>query len=115
MLPRRTPLRRSGRLPARSSKRAAYYRTVRRPLVARLLEGDPPCSRCLTAPAVDVHEILSRARGGSLDDPANLAVLCRPCHDWITTHPAEATLEGWLRATQSPPEDDRDSPDRETS
>lgn len=29
-------------------------------------------------------------------DVDNIAVLCSPCHRWITEHPAEATAEGWL-------------------
>lgn len=48
--------------------------------------------------SVDPHEILSRARGGPLDDPDNLLALCRFCHDWVTTHPKEATERGWLRS-----------------
>ena len=41
--------------------------------------------------ATDVHEILTRARGGSILDPDNCLSLCRPCHSWITDHP------GWSR------------------
>lgn len=65
--------------------------------MARLLADNPLCQRCWAKPAVDVHEIVSRARGGSILDVNNLAVLCRGCHDWITTHPADAQAEGWLR------------------
>lgn len=46
----------------------------------------------------DCHEILSRARGGALDDDTNLMSLCRFCHDYVTTHPKEATERGWLRS-----------------
>lgn len=81
----------------RSLKREALYRTERRPLVAELLAGDPTCERCLRRPACDVHEIVSRARGGSITDRDNLALLCRLCHDWVTTHPAEAEAEGWSK------------------
>lgn len=52
-----------------------------------------------TGRAVDIHEKLSRARGGALDDDDNLMALCRACHDWITVHPKEATERGWLRSS----------------
>lgn len=81
----------------RSTKRAALYRNQRIPLVKELLERRPICERCSSARSTDVHEIKSRARGGSLTDVDNLAALCRPCHTWITDHPAAATLEGWLK------------------
>lgn len=91
-------MKRSGPLRARSRKREAIYRE-RRPLVARLLADQPTCQRCLTRPATDVHEIVSRARGGSILDVENLACLCRTCHDYITTHPAQAAEEGWSRGS----------------
>ena len=55
------------------------------------------CERCRYSFATDVHEILTRARGGSITDLNNLAVLCRPCHSWITEHPKEAHEQGWLK------------------
>lgn len=91
MVKRSTPLRR------RSKKTAATYRTQRIPLVKQLLADSPPCQRCHLFVATDVHEIKSRARGGSILDRDNLALLCRPCHSWVTTHPADATAEGWLK------------------
>lgn len=94
---RSTPLKRTGRLKPRSKKRSALYRQQRAPLVAALLRDQPPCQRCHARPAVDVHEIKTRARGGSILDPENLALLCRPCHTWITDNPAEALEDGWLR------------------
>lgn len=87
-------LRRTG-LRARSVKRAALYRQVRVPLVVEMLAERPVCERCHRQPSVDVHEIKSRARSGSITDRSNLAALCRRCHDHITTHPAEAEREGW--------------------
>lgn len=80
----------------RSTKTAHTYRTQRAPLVAAFLEARPICQRCNAARSTDVHEIKSRARGGSILDEDNLAALCRPCHAWITTHPAAAHTEGWL-------------------
>ena len=81
----------------RSAKTSKLYREQRIPIVKKLLEGDPPCQRCKQARATDVHEIKSRARGGSITDLNNLAVLCRPCHSWITTNPKAATEQGWLK------------------
>ncbi len=81
----------------RSRKQEALYRE-RRVLVARLLTDRPICERCHAARSTDVHELLSRARGGSILDESNLACLCRPCHSWVTTNPAAATAEGWLRS-----------------
>ncbi len=65
----------------------------------------PYCEACPTlrpaeepSPWSDVHEILSRGRGGSATDPANQLCLCRPCHHWITVNPEDATALGFLRA-----------------
>lgn len=44
------------------------------------------------------HEVLSRARGGSPIDPANMLWICDACHFWTTTHPKEATELGLLRS-----------------
>lgn len=82
---------------ARSAKRQALYDAERIPLVKKMLADRPVCQRCWRQASTDVHELLSRARGGSITDPSNLVCLCRPCHDWVTTHPKEATEKGWLR------------------
>jgi 5-methylcytosine-specific restriction endonuclease McrA len=47
--------------------------------------------------ATDVHEIKTRARGGSIVDRDNLALLCRPCHTYITQNPAIGKADGWLK------------------
>ena len=44
--------------------------------------------------ADDLHEILSRARGGSISDPENCIPLCRTHHTWVTEHPIEAKEMG---------------------
>ena len=54
---------------------------------------EPICVRCGKR-ADDAHEIVSRARGGSITDPANLVALCRLCHDFITCNPLIAEREG---------------------
>jgi len=51
--------------------------------------GRPECHRR----ADDLHEPLSRARGGSITDEANAIPLARECHDEITFKP-ESEL-GW--------------------
>jgi 5-methylcytosine-specific restriction endonuclease McrA len=81
----------------RSVKRQKLYDDLRKPLVIELLSLYPNCQRCKTNPSQDVHEIKTRARGGSITDKNNLAVLCRPCHNWVTTHPKEAREQGWLK------------------
>jgi len=48
--------------------------------------------------ATDIHEPLTRARGGSILDAANTVAVCRGCHDWIHDHPAAATELGLLRS-----------------
>ena len=48
--------------------------------------------------AVELHEPLTRARGGSILDPANTVAVCRSCHDWIHDHPKAATDLGLLRS-----------------
>lgn len=80
----------------RSPKQASIY-TRRRQLVAELLGEHPICQRCGAARSTEVHEVLSRARGGSILDRDNCRALCHRCHRWITEHPQQATDEGWLR------------------
>ena len=110
---KRTPLRRGGplrrRTPLRhiSPKRAKQQRLrqqmVRDELARRELceaaavirqAGHQP--RCHGL-AVELHEPLTRARGGSILDPANTVAICRSCHDWIHVNPASATEIGLLR------------------
>lgn len=87
------------RVKPQSEKRQADMK-VRRGVVAQLLAETPRCPAricCRGARTTDVHERLSRARGGSITDPAHghMVALCRACHDWITTHPAEAERMRW--------------------
>lgn len=112
-LARRTPLAarsglaRGGALPARSAKTEKVYE-ARRPLVAEILDSRRWCEAqipgvCL-GQATQVHEVLTRGRGGSILDPDNLLALCGAgpagCHPHITGHPKWAdlwgfTLPGW--------------------
>ena len=43
-------------------------------------------SKCLGV-ATDIHEPLTRARGGSIIDRGNMIQVCRMCHDWIHENP----------------------------
>lgn len=49
-------------------------------------------------PFTDMHEVLTRGRGGSPTDPQNILLVCRECHVWITTHEWEARGMGLVRA-----------------
>jgi hypothetical protein len=46
--------------------------------------------------ATDVHEIKTRARGGSITDIDNCLALCRGCHRFITDNPAFALEHGFV-------------------
>jgi len=46
--------------------------------------------------ATDVHEIKTRARGGSYLDPVNCVALCRLCHTTITVQSSWAVRYGWV-------------------
>jgi 5-methylcytosine-specific restriction endonuclease McrA len=80
----------------RSKKMAKKY-IERRKLVGEMLEEFPLCERCGIKPSSEVHEVISRARGGDILDKTNCRALCHACHFWITTNPAEATKTGWLK------------------
>ena len=72
----------------------------RRPLVKQLLQERPRCEAGITGvctgKSMDIHEKLTRARLGSILDPANCLAVCRPCHTWIGTHQKEAHDRGLL-------------------
>lgn len=98
----KSSLRRTGRLRAVSAKRRrlAYARAECRRIVRERAKGR--CQlRVSAACAVwgtDTHEILTRARGGSITDPDNCLWSCRVCHDWTHAHPAEAASLGFLKS-----------------
>jgi hypothetical protein len=122
-LVRRTPLQRRTPLRAMSPKRRKVNR-LRKEMVRHELTKRPVCeagpkigsyrlerhgmeyairlavgSPCTTR-AVEIHEPLTRARGGSILDPANTVALCRVCHDWIHDHPEGAAAIGLLEASK---------------
>ena len=90
---KRSPLRRV------SAKRRGLAKS-RRETIDAVMERDkfacqaqlPGCS----LHATDVHELKTRARGGSITDLSNCIALCRGCHSWITEHPAWATNHGFM-------------------
>jgi hypothetical protein len=56
--------------------------------------------------ADDVHEPLTRARGGSITDPGNAEPPCRPCHDALGKEPPWGYMLGLLRHSwDGPPEE----------
>lgn len=50
---------------------------------------------------VHVHEILSRARGGSITDPDNCRHACDACHRWVHEHPTQAGKLGYLKSRKA--------------
>jgi hypothetical protein len=93
-----------------SKKRAALLRQ-RRKMIAETFGQHPRCGGCAPLAALgvtqemtgcngwasEVHEPLSRARGGSIVDPANMVPLGR-CHAYIHAHPELAMRAGLLRS-----------------
>ena len=104
---KRTPLKRSTK-PIRSrSKKTEKIYVKRRKFVAEFLEKHPWCQRCYEAfpetqsfvnRSTEVHEVISRARGGDILEEDNCRALCHECHMWIHAHPRQATLDGWLKS-----------------
>lgn len=112
-LTRKTPLERGAPLArsrplAKQSPKRKREQSERRRLVEKVLRTR---TRCEAGPlvrkaqpgfecggySVDVHEPLTRARGGSILDEENTIALCRRCHDWIHEHPGMARQVGLLK------------------
>ena len=99
---KRTPLR-------RISKKRAKVQRQRARMVSEELAKRELCeagsiiylhgkqARCAGL-AVELHEPLTRARGGSILDPDNTVAICRNCHRWIHDHPEAATELGLLKS-----------------
>lgn len=86
------------------SKKRQAEAPERRDLVKRLLSERPRCEfptilgeqtvkMCHRA-SRDLHEVLSRGRGGSFLDESNILCLCREHHEWIGANPVEANRLG---------------------
>jgi hypothetical protein len=104
----------SGKRRAQNRERRAMVTTMfpERPLcVVYVLSQDHPglipgnvIAQCWRW-ADDVHEPLTRARGGSITDPANATPPCRPCHDALGKEPPWGYQLGLLRHSwEGPPE-----------
>jgi len=88
-------------LRSRSLRMARRY-VQRRRLVAEELAARPWCEIRLpvcTGRSVDLHERLSRGRGGSILDRANTVAGCRDCHSHVTENPALAEELGLSLST----------------
>jgi hypothetical protein len=57
---------------------------------------DELVSGCYAFDHVDVHEVLTRGRGGSIYDPDNCVALCRRAHEWVTAHAEAAEALGLI-------------------
>lgn len=118
---KRTAIKRSRRpIPFRSAKRQAIT-DERRAFVARILSDRPTCEAPFYLRAIvhgldtgdqsavvaalrlggpsfcmstEVHEILSRARGGSIVEDDNVLALCHAHHQWVTEHPRLSAIAG---------------------
>ena len=80
------------------SKKRAVLNRQRKQLRDALVAEQAPCEAHLEGcgrVGTDLHELLTRARGGSIVDRDNTAWLCRPCHRKITENPAWADHHGW--------------------
>lgn len=86
--------------PRQVSAKRAVLNVQRRAFARRILEERYECEAAIPAKcwkqATDVHEIKTRARGGSIVDEGNVLALCRPCHSFITDHPSWATEHGFI-------------------
>ena len=82
------------------SKKRSALNVTRRAFVLEILQERIFCQaqipRLCANYASDVHEIKTRARGGSITDPDNVLALCRPCHTFITDNPAFASENGFI-------------------
>lgn len=79
-----------------SLKRRRLMRERRR-IVALLLETQPSCQICDMYASRHIHEVKSRARGGSITDLPNLMAVCPSCHRFIHANPEWAESRGFLR------------------
>ena len=96
------------RLAPRSEKTKKLYEEERVPIVKKLIAERPICEACdifalydrraawYPKDSVDIHEIVSRGRGGSITEMGNLLAVCRECHDRITNSPKLAEQLGLL-------------------
>ena len=99
---RGSPPRRYARLRPVSRKRRRLERARRQCRDAVFNRADGNCELRIPGVCVgqggQVHEPLSRARGGSITDDRNAKLSCYACHDWVHEHPEQAEKLGLLRS-----------------
>ncbi|MEO3869417.1 hypothetical protein ABGB18_11345 [Nonomuraea sp. B12E4] len=118
-LERKTPLRatgnldRSAPLPKQSKKRQQENRDRHAMKNAMFPDSRPPCivPWCGLL-ADDLHEPLTRARGGSITEPDNAVPTCRGHNDELTNEPAwgyelHLLVHAWDRRTYAEMAEDR--------
>ena len=88
--PARTPIRKVSAKRARQNRERAAMADQRWP---DRREGTAMCAVPGCGPADDLHEVLTRARGGSITDPENTVPLCRQ-HNHDLAQKPESEL-GW--------------------
>lgn len=62
----------------------------------RILDAYMVVQPCGVWSGVEVHEVVTRARGGSKVDPMNCVALCHSGHAWVTAHPSGAEHLGLM-------------------
>lgn len=104
-LRRKKPLARGCKLRRVSRKRARMGRNRTRcnQLVALRSQGwcELRIGGVCQGKGVMVHEILTRARGGSITDPENCLHACAACHRWAHDHDEQATKLGFLKSRKA--------------
>ena len=91
-------LRRRKPIAAKSQKKTAEDRERLKLRLRLLQERGPLCQAGCGRIFTDMHEVLSRARGGDPLDPHNILCLCRFCHHAVTVNPAKAEEYGFSRS-----------------
>lgn len=112
-LSRKTPMKRgTAQMKRVPIKTQSYKRRSengkRAQVLAKLRQTRGGCEarfvRGCTGEMHDGHEVLTRGRGGSITDPDNILMVCRPCHTYITEHPREADCAGFTVPRDATPE-----------
>lgn len=93
---KRTRLNRVSKNPAKVARRRLYEKNKTNYMEGR--ENRHHCERCGGLVGIihlDLHHRAGRA-GENYTDPKTFAAVCRPCHDWIHSHPREARATDWM-------------------